>query len=293
MKKIQLVMLGLLLLLLVSCNNEKGLSDAYGNFESVPVLVAAQGQGQLISFTVMEGEKLHAGQQAGAIDTVQLYLKKEQLKASVLAIDTRIHTVAAQVRSQQVQLQNLEREYARILALARDGAATEKQKDDMEGNISLARAQMEVLETQKASINAEKRALQVQISQLTDQISKSIITNPLEGVVLQKYKQQGEIVAPGQTLYKIAELDTLILRAYISGKQLSQVTIGKEVTVRFDEHNGIGEMQGKVTWIASEAEFTPKIIQTRDERVNLVYALKIKVPNDGRLKIGMPGEVKF
>ena len=293
MKKIQLMMLSILCVLLASCNNENGISDAYGNFESVPVLVAAQGQGQLISFAVMEGEKLQAGEQVGVIDTMQLFLKKEQIKASILAVDTRLRTVAAQVRSQQVQLQNLEREYARILALAKDGAATEKQKDDMEGNISLARAQMEVLETQKASVNAEKRALQVQVSQLTDQINKSVIKNPLEGVVLQKYKQQGEIVAPGQTLYKIADLDTLILRAYISGKQISQVKIGKEVTVRFDENEGIGEMPGKVTWIASEAEFTPKIIQTREERINLVYALKIKVLNDGRLKIGMPGEVKF
>jgi HlyD family secretion protein len=190
-------------------------------------------------------------------------------------------------------MENLQRELERVKKLREDGAATEKQQDDLEGNIALVQAQINVQETQRATIAAERKSLQVQSEQLNEQISRMIVTNPSPGVVLQKYKQEGEIVAPGQILYKIAPLDRLILRAYISGSQLSQAKIGKEVTVRFDGSGGIEALPGTVTWIASEAEFTPRIIQTREERVNLVYAMKVEVKNDGRLKIGMPGEVKF
>jgi len=280
-------------LVLTACNNDKNMSDAYGNFESIPVMVAGQGQGQLVSFTVEEGQQLESQETVGVIDTVQIHLQREQLRASMQVLDTRLQTVNAQIRSQEVQLENLQRELERVEKLRKDGAATEKQQDDLEGSIALVLAQIKAQETQKATITAEHKSQQVQADQLDEQIRRSIVTNPSPGVVLQKYKQEGEIVAPGQILYKIAPLESLILRAYISGSQLSQAKIGQEVTVRFDSSGGIEELPGTVTWIASEAEFTPRIIQTREERVNLVYAMKVEVKNDGRLKIGMPGEVKF
>jgi HlyD family secretion protein len=280
-------------LMMTACNNNKNMSDAYGNFESIPVMVAAQSQGQLIAFSVEEGQQLERGKTIGVIDTMQIHLQREQLLTALQALRARRQTVDAQVRSQQVQLENLRRELARIEQLREDGAATEKQQDDLEGNIALVQAQIAAQETQKAAIAAERASILAQADQLDDRISKSIVTNPAAGVVLQKYKQEGEIVAPGQILYKIAPLDRLILRAYISGGQLSRVQLGQEVTVRFDGNETIESLPGKVTWIAPEAEFTPKIIQTRDERVNLVYAMKVEVKNDGRLKIGMPGEVKF
>lgn len=280
-------------LLMTACNNDRNNSDAYGNFESIPVMVAGQGQGQLVSFAVEEGQPLKKQQAVGVIDTTQIHLQREQLRANMKMLDTRLLTVNAQIRSQQVQLKNLQRELERVEKLRTDGAATEKQQDDLEGNIALVKAQISTQETQRATIAAEQQSVHVQSDQLDEQIRRSIVTNPSPGVVLQKYKQEGEIVAPGQLLYKIAPLDRLILRAYISGSQLSQVKTGQEVTVRYDEAGGIGELPGTITWIASEAEFTPRIIQTREERVNLVYAMKVEVKNDGRLKIGMPGEVKF
>jgi len=280
-------------LVLTACNNDKNMSDAYGNFESIPVMVTGQGQGQLVSFTVEEGQQLESQETVGVIDTLLIHLQRELLQASMQVLDTRLQTVNAQIRSQEVQLENLQRELARVEKLRKDGAATEKQQDDLEGSTALVRAQIKAQETQKATITAEQKTQQVQAGQLDEQIRRSIVTNPSPGVVMQKYKQEGEIVAPGQVLYKIAPLDRLILRAYISGSQLSQAKTGQEVTVRFDGSGGIEELPGTVTWIASEAEFTPRIIQTREERVNLVYAMKVEVKNDGRLKIGMPGEVKF
>ncbi len=280
-------------LMVSACSNDKNMSDAYGNFESIPVMVAAQARGQLVSFTVEEGQQLKEQEAVGVIDTIQIHLQREQLRTSALVLNTRLQTLNAQIRSQEVQLENLQRELTRVEKLREDGAATEKQQDDLEGNIALVRAQIKAQETQKATISAERVSLQVQADQLDEQIRRSIVTNPSAGVVLQKYKQQGEVVAPGQILYKIAPLDRLILRAYISGSQLSEAKTGQEVTVRFDGSGGIEAVPGTVTWIASEAEFTPRIIQTREERVNLVYAMKVEVKNDGRLKIGMPGEVKF
>jgi HlyD family secretion protein len=280
-------------LMMTACNNNNQRSDAYGNFESIPVMVASQGQGQLIMFTIEEGQQLESGTVVGVIDTMQHHLQREQLNASMAATQTRLQTVNAQIRAQEVQLKNLRRELERVENLRMDGAATKKQQDDLEGNLDLMKAQINVYETQKSTISAERNAIHAQADLLEDKISKSVITNPSPGVVLQRYKQEGEIVAPGQILYKIAPLDRLILRAYISGRQLSQAAIGQQVTVKFDGSEGIEEIRGEITWIASEAEFTPKIIQTRDERVNLVYAMKVKVSNDGRLKIGMPGEVQF
>ena len=282
-----------LMIIFSACGNENDASDAYGNFESIPVMVAAESAGKIVSLELEEGQKLEPGQVLGVIDTMQLHLKLEQLDASIRAVNSRSATLEAQLRTQSIQINTMEREGRRIENLLKDGAATPKQKDDIEAGMEVLLSQMKGLETQKATIAAEKNTLRVQKEQLRDQIRRSLITNPIEGVVLQKYKQEGEIVGPGQAIYKIADLDILILRAYISGKQLSSVSIGQNVIVRIDGPDGLEEMEGKVEWISSQAEFTPKIIQTREERVNLVYAIKVQVKNDGRLKIGMPGEIKL
>ncbi len=286
-------LLTLVILITQGCANDKDQSDAFGSFEAVDVMVAAESAGKLLTFTLEEGEKIEAGQTVGTIDTMQLHLKKQQLYAGIRTVKTKYGTIDAQKTAYKVQYVNLERELKRVENLLEDGAATSKQKDDIEGNMKLIKAQISALETQKATIAAERNSLIIQIEQVNDQISRAIIENPVSGVVLQKYKEQGEIVAPGMNLYKIADLNDLILRVYISGDQLSSVKIGEEVTVRIDGSEEIEELHGKVTWISSQAEFTPKIIQTKEERVNLVYAVKVLVANDGRLKIGMPGEIKL
>lgn len=281
------------LLILGACHNGDPVSDAYGNFEAVDVLVSAEAQGKILSLSAEEGKRLEESETAGIIDTSQLHLRKEQVIASMVAVGTKISTLDAQAASYRVQLDNLERELNRVNRLLEDGAATSRQKDELEGNIALVRSQIAALEAQKSTIRAEHRGMRIQEAQISDQIAKARIVNPIDGVVLEKYKEAGEIVAPGQALYKIADTRELILRAYISGKQLSEVKIGEVVTVRFDGPEGLEETEGTVAWVSSQAEFTPKIIQTREERVNLVYAMKVNVANDGRLKIGMPGEIKF
>jgi HlyD family secretion protein len=287
------ILVSLAMLVLSSCNNDEDSSDAYGNFEAVDVMVATESQGKLLAFAIEEGQKVQKGDIVGTIDTTQLFLKKQQLKAAILTVNTRVRTIDAQIRSAKVQLNILKRELERVKNLLKDGAATEKQKDDIVGKMEIGEAQILAMETQKPTIAAERESLKIQIDQVNDQISRASISNPINGVVLQKYKEAGEIVGPGQNLYKIADLSELILRAYISGDQLSQLEIGQEMIVRIDAENGIEELSGTVSWVSSEAEFTPKIIQTKEERVNLVYAIKVLVKNDGRLKIGMPAELKF
>lgn len=282
-----------ILVFLQACNTQENQADAYGNFEAIEVLVSAESQGRILSFVAKEGASLEKDQVVAVIDSLQLYLKKLQLASGEASLFARISTLDAQVKANQVQLSNLEREKKRIDKLVEGGAATSKQQDDMQGQIELLRAQITALESQKASVHAERNTLQVQIRQVDDQIERSKIRNPREGIMLSKYKEEGEIVAPGQSLYKLANMDELILRAYVSGNQLSEIEVGKAVGIRFDVPGGVKEVSGKVSWISPSAEFTPKIIQTKEERVNLVYAIKILVPNDGSLKIGMPGEVLF
>ena len=287
------ILVSLAVLVLSSCNNDEDSSDAYGNFEAVDVMVAAESQGKLLAFAIEEGQTISKDEIVGAVDTMQLFLKKQQFIAGIKTVQTKSRTLNAQIDSYKVQEENLEREYNRIRNLLEDGAATSKQRDDVEGSLKLIKTQILALETQRATIAAEINSLEIQIDQVNDQISRASIKNPVSGVVLQKYKEQGEVLAPGMSLYKIADMTELILRVYVSGDQLSSLTIGGEVTVRIDGQEGIEEMSGRVTWVSSQAEFTPKIIQTKEERVNLVYAVKVVTANDGRLKIGMPGEIKF
>jgi len=282
-----------LLLQSVSCKQQPDTADAYGNFEAVEVMVSAESSGRIFNFPAQEGAALKENQVAVQIDTTQLYLQKLRLESGKVSLSSKIKTLDAQLRASRVQLDNLLREQERIQKLLEGGAATSKQLDDITGQVELLKAQMEATESQKASIHAEKNTLQVQIRQVEDQITKCSIRNPIDGILLTKYKEEGELAAPVQPLYKIANMEKLILRAYVSGSQLSSIQTGGQVKVRFDREQGLEETTGVVSWISPQAEFTPKIIQTREERVNLVYAIKIVVPNNGSLKIGMPGEVVF
>jgi HlyD family secretion protein len=291
--KIITFVLSCLLIFLGACKQKDELADAYGNFEAIEIIVSAESSGRILSFPSMEGDLLTKEQVSVHIDTTQLYLQKLGLESGFASLSSRILTLDAQLEASRVQMQNLEREQKRLENLVAGGAATSKQLDDISGQVSLLEAQMAATASQKQAVFAERKTLEVQIRQLDDQLGKCAVRNPIDGTLLSKYREAGEMAAPGQPLFKMARMDELILRAYVTGKQLSSVKLGEELRVRFDSSEGLRELTGVVSWISPMAEFTPKIIQTREERVNLVYAIKVVVPNDGSLKIGMPGEVVF
>lgn len=277
-----------------ACSSDEKTSDAYGNFEATEINVSAGASGELLLFTAQEGENLDAGTVVGLIDTVQASLKHEQLLAQRAAIASKAQNVLAQIAVLQEQKRVALREQERVERLLKDNAATQKQYDDLVGSIAVLNKQILSIETQNSSVVNEVRSVDAQLAQLDDQIRKSSIVNPVSGTVLTTFTDEHEIVAYGRPLYSIANLDELMLRAYISGDQLPQVKIGDTVTVLFDKDKKNNQsLNGRVSWISSKAEFTPRIIQTKEERVNMVYAIKIRVKNDGRLKIGMPGEVQF
>ncbi|MCB0578731.1 MAG: HlyD family efflux transporter periplasmic adaptor subunit [Phaeodactylibacter sp.] len=283
-------------LLLSSCQENGDIADAYGNFEAREVIVSAEGSGQLLRFSVEEGQELQAGQLIGLIDTTPLHLKRRQLRASIQAVGGKTQEVQPQVDVLQEQKQNLLREEKRLKALVADNAATPKQLDDIQGQIEVVDKQIAAALSQNKDINqgilAEIAPLQAQIDVVEDQIRRCYIHNPIDGTVLLKLAEPNEITATGKPLYTIAKMDELELRAYISGDQLPGLRLGQQVEVLIDEDQESNRsLSGTVSWISDKAEFTPKTIQTKEERVNLVYAFKVKVKNDGSLKIGMPGEV--
>jgi len=277
--------------LLISCNSNKDLADGYGNFEAVETIISAESNGKLMSFKINEGQIIQKGTNVGYIDTIQLSLKKEQLIASKTVIASKSKGILSQINVLKSQLKTANVSKNRIENLIKENAGTQKQLDDINGKIDMINQQIISVETQNAPIINELKSLDIQVQQLNDQIQKGVLTNPVSGTVLVKYAEPSEITAFGKPLYKIADLSTMQLRVYVSETQLSTIEIGQEVTIKIDEGNDMKSMMGKITWIASEAEFTPKIIQTKEERVNLVYAVKIDVKNDGSLKIGMPGEM--
>jgi HlyD family secretion protein len=278
----------------LSCSGNNDKSDAYGNFEATEVIVSAETSGRILQFDVEEGQELKVGQQVGQIDTTDLFLKIEQFSAQKKAIATRSPGVAAQIDIQLQQKANLEIEKARIDKLFRDKAATQKQVDDIKGALDLVDRQITSIKTQKSGVVEEMEVVQKQIAVTQEAINKCRIINPSNGTVLVKYAESGELALPGKSLYKLADLSQMELRVYVSGDQLPGIKIGQKVEVIIDKTSKTNQsLEGTVSWIAQKAEFTPKIIQTKEERVNLVYAIKILVPNDGRIKISMPGEVNF
>jgi HlyD family secretion protein len=299
--------------LFFSCQKTAPKADAYGNFEADERIVSAEAQGKILALQIEEGQSLKAGQQVGSIDSVQLALRREQLQASIRAVVAKSPAVGAQLAvfekqtaSVRQQLATLDREKRRVENLLKNDAATPKQLDDLNAQIEAAQRQLDLigeqrsasdaaLSVQKSGLLAEVLPLQKQVAQLDDQLAKCHIVNPLDGTVLVKYAEPGEVTSFGKPLYKIADLATMTLRAYVAGDQLARVKIGQEVKVLVDVEGGQQqEFVGKVRWISPKAEFTPKVIQTKEERVNLVYAVKISVANaEGVLKIGMPAEVKL
>ena len=288
----------ILICFLFACEEQQNLADAYGNFEAKEVLVSAEMPGKLLQFNVEEGQVLKANQIIGFVDTTQLDLKRQQLKASIKTIGGKQQNVKPQIKVYEESKRNLIREKNRIEALLKDKAATPKQLDDILGQIEVVDRQIEAAKANEQTFNqgllGERAPIQIQIAQIDDQIQKSYITNPLEGTVLLKLAEEAEFVNPGKPLFKIANLDEMELRIFIDGTQLPKIKIGQEVQVFIDESADSNRaLTGTISWISDKAEFTPKIVQTKEERVNLVYAVKVKVSNDGSLKIGMPGEVRF
>jgi len=289
-------LLALFGIMLNACTNGDDLNVAYGNFEAKEWNVSSEIPGRLMAIPVSEGQMVEEGQLLGVVDTVALHLKKIQLLASIEAIRAQRQNAGPKVKLFNTQLSALQREKKRVSALLIDSLATQKQMDDLMSQIQLVEQQVnsarEQVELANRGIFAKIIPLKAQIEQIDDQIKRCRILSPVKGRVVIKLAERGEMIMPGMLIYKIAQLDTIILRAYITGNQLPLFQYGQHVNIKAD--NGTGGMTsytGWVSWISSSAEFTPKIIQTAEDRVNLVYAVKIKVPNDGTLKLGMPGEV--
>jgi HlyD family secretion protein len=288
------IFLATALMLLSGCSRENGKSDAYGNFEAREVIVSAQSQGEILSLDLGEGQELISGDTVGWIDTATLAARREQLVARKNSLHARLASIRSQAEVQQEQIKTLVTEKKRTERLLREGAATDQQYDNIKGQLQVARKKLESIRTQKQSVYSERRVIEKQIAELATQIDKCRIVNPIRGTVLEKYLEPAEVAAPGKAIYKIADLSTMTLRVYISGAQLPDVETGQKVEVLVDKNKIENQrFTGTVAWISPEAEFTPKIIQTKEERVDLVYAVKVRVPNDGTIKIGMPGEVRF
>lgn len=272
--------------------------DASGTFEATEVVVSSEVAGKILSFDCIEGQKLESGQRVGKIDSVQLALKKEQTKASISAAKSRHTNIATQIAVTKQQIVTATNDKLRIERLLKANAATQKQLDDINAMILLYEkqlaAQTSILTNQNRVVSGESTALEIQVDQLDDQINKSNITSPIRGTVLVKYAEKGELAYQGQPLFRIADIENMILRAYVTAGQLSHVKLGQTVYVYVDfGKNNTRTYKGVITWISSRSEFTPKSIQTKDERANLVYAVKIAVKNDGYIKIGMYGDVAF
>jgi HlyD family secretion protein len=282
----------------VSCNKNKNKFDASGAFEAEETIISSEASGNLRQFNVTEGQALQAGQTVGYIDSTQLLLKKKQLEAQIKSVLAQRPDIATQLASLQEQLKAAQVDQQRIGNLVKQDALPRKQLDDINSKVDVLKRQIDATQSQlkitSGSITEQANPLQVQIEQVNDQLAKCTIVNPINGTVLTKYAEPNEVIAPGKPLYKIADLSNLLLRAYITGGQLSQIKLNQKVKVLIDDGpEKYRELEGTVEWISSQAEFTPKTIQTKEERANLVYATKIRVKNDGSIKIGMYGEVKF
>lgn len=292
--------LGLIVMsMFFSCEEKVDLSDAYGNFEATATIVSAQANGQLLFLDVAEGQKLKAGELVAIVDTTQMHLQKKQIEASMNTLPKKLRNTLADIEVLQKQKSNLVRERDRVQRLIEKKAATPKQLDDFNGQISVVDKQIEAIRSQtntgNAAILSEKEPLLAQLAVLQEQLRKAYVYNPINGTVLTKLSEEFEVVGMGSPLYRIGQLDTMTLRFYVDAVQLQQVKLGQAVQVLVDRGTtGYKEIEGRVNWISDQAEFTPKTIQTKEDRVNLVYAVKAMVANpDGLLKIGMPAEINL
>ncbi|MCF6306664.1 MAG: HlyD family efflux transporter periplasmic adaptor subunit [Flavobacteriaceae bacterium] len=291
MKNYKLIAATLLLSTLFSCKNGDKKADGYGNFEATEITVSAENNGKIVQFNISEGQELKKEAFIGYIDTIPLALNREQLLVSKQVVASKSKGVLSQITVLKSRLKTANVNKVRAQNLIKDNAGTQKQLDDVNGDIDVLKQQIRSIEIQNAPVVNELKSIDVQLLQIEDKITKSKIINPVNGTVLVKYAEPDEITVFGKPLYKIADLSTMQLRVYVSEPQLPNIRIGQEVTVKIDSGDDMKSYTGKISWIASEAEFTPKIIQTKEERVALVYAVKIDVKNDGSLKIGMPAEM--
>jgi len=286
--------LAFVLLLSAACSDRNKLADAYGNFEVKDVIISSEANGILSRFNIEEGQLIHKGDTIGIVDTVPLYLKKKQLIAQKKTTSSKLENISAQINVLKEQKKNLMIEKNRLDKLFKDGAATDKQMDDMNGNLTVVDKQIESIKVQNDGVTSELEIYDSQIDQTNDQIRRCFIISPMNGTILEKYTEPYEMTTQGKTLYKIADISEMYLRVYVSGSQLPYIKAGQKVDVLIDrDKKTMSHLQGIVSWISEQAEFTPKIIQTKEERVNMVYAVKVLVKNDGTMKSGMPGEINF
>lgn len=288
MKNIALLVLAMFI---ISCNKNNEKADAYGNFETTEITVSSESNGKIEFLNLEEGDVVEKGKTVGLIDTLQLYYTKMQLIASQKTVSSKSGNVLSQKQVLQEQLKTAKIEQTRIKNMFSENAATKRQVDEINGKVKVIEEQIKGVGTQNAPIKNEANSFSVQIEKINDQIKKCNLVNPIKGTVLTKYAEPNEVTTFGKPLYKIANLEEMNLRVYISETQLSSIKIGQQVKVKIDDFEQTKEYIGNIIWISSQAEFTPKIIQTKEERANLVYAVKIKVKNDGSLKIGMPAEI--
>lgn len=284
--------------LLHACSDTNHSYDATGSFEADETIISAEANGTLLTFTAQDGQMIEQGVLVGTIDTTQLHLVKKQLKAQIAAVLSRKPDISVQLLALIEQLKSAEKEQLRISNLLKSDAATPKQLDDLNAQISIIKANIRAtkstLNTNTESLNQEIGPLKVQIEQIDDQIKKSLLINKVAGTILMTYVEPFEQVARGMPLYKVADMTNMTLKAYITGNQLPQIKLNQQVTVSTDDGDGsYKESEGTIYWISDKAEFTPKTVQTKDERTNKVYAIKIRVKNEGAYKIGMYGEVTF
>lgn len=284
------------IVMLAGCNNDDNNYDASGTFEAVEVIVSSETSGRIMELTVTEGDQLRKGQVVGYIDTLQLHLNKRQLEASRKTIEGRKTNINLQLASLQEQLSNLRTEKQRYQNLVLTNAGNQKQVDDLDAQIIILQRQIEAqkntMQISNQGIDNESETLDIQIEQVQDNIERSMIRSPIDGTVLMKYAEKGEIAQPGKALYKIGDMENMFLRAYITADQLTRLKLGQQVKVYADfGEDGTREYDGIINWISDKSEFTPKTIQTKDERANLVYAVKIAVKSDGYIKIGMYGQI--
>ena len=284
----------LAVVVLTGCKSKEAEADAYGNFEAAEVIVSAETNGRIISFLPAEGSQVEKGGDIALIDTTMFHLQKAELNATAKSILTRISSTNAQNEILNQQIANLNVNISRIENMLKDDAATRKQYDDLTGQAEVLKKQIAANNTQKSSIAAEVSVYESRKATLNEQISRSMVKSPLAGTIIEKYSEEGEITAAGKPLAKIADLSIIRLKAYVSGGEIGKLKPGQECTVRIDDGPaGYKNFPGTISHISEKAEFTPKIIQTKEERVTLVYAVTIDVKNDGSLKSGMPGEAIF
>jgi HlyD family secretion protein len=292
MRNLELSVILLVITVLACQDDEK--SDAYGNFEADETIVSAESNGKLLMYDIEEGQTIAMNQIMGVIDTMPFYLQKQQLKASKAAVSSKVSNILSQIAIYKEQRATLLTDKERIVNLLKDGAATQKQLDDINGQLNVINKQIQSIETQNQTVLNEIKSMEWQIKLMEENIDNCKVANPVKGTVLENYVEPGEFVTMGKSLYKIANLDELELRVYVSGAQLPHISLGQKVEVYIDENKEENKkLEGTVSWISDQAEFSPKIIQTKEERVKLVYAVKVRVKNNGMLKIGMPGEIKF